>query len=102
MPTESLVFVVDDERGTADSFAAILRLVGFSAESFYDGETALQYAHKYPPTAVVSDIRMPVMDGFRLLKKMKKLCPTCKVVLISGNAGIVSAINEVRQSEPDV
>jgi FixJ family two-component response regulator len=88
---ETLIFVVDDERLIADTLGAILRIVGFTVECFYNAATALTRAMETPPTLLVSDIVMPGMDGFMLAERIKSICPKCRIVFVSGNACVVAA-----------
>ena len=65
------VLVVDDNVDAADSFAAILRLEGFSVEIAYDSHTAMKRAKEQLPAACLLDIGMPGMDGYELAAKIR-------------------------------
>jgi DNA-binding NtrC family response regulator len=90
------VFVVDDEANIADTLSLILRGVGFTVRTFYDGLTALEHAQHETPDFVISDIIMPKMDGFSLAVKLREQLPHCRVLLISGNAGYSTLLSEWR------
>ncbi len=80
------VFVVDDDPGTASNIAAILNAAGFQATAFTDAEKAMQAAESCCPSVLISDVVMPQMNGIQLAIKFKAACPTCKILLFSGNA----------------
>lgn len=93
----ALIFVVDDEPNIADTLGIILRKVGFTVRTFYDGLSALEYAQQETPDIVLSDIVMPRMDGLTLAAKLREQLPQCRVLLISGNATYSSLISEWRE-----
>jgi len=82
------VLVVDDEQVIADTLAIILRNAGFEALTAYSGETAVALARGFRPEAVISDILMPGMDGIEACSRILESYPECKVLLISGQAGV--------------
>ena len=65
------VLVVDDNRDSADTTAAILRLLGSEVEAAYSGNDALEIAKYFHPHVVLLDIAMPDMDGFKTLQRMR-------------------------------
>jgi PAS domain S-box-containing protein len=71
-PTEGRrVMVVDDNRDSADSTTAILRLLGHQVECAYTGESALELARHFLPEIVLMDLAMPGMTGFETLRLMR-------------------------------
>jgi CheY-like chemotaxis protein len=67
------VLVVDDNRDAADSTTAILRLLGYTVEAAYDGQTALAAAPRLKPHVVLLDLAMPGLDGFETRKLLAAL-----------------------------
>ena len=67
------VMVVDDNRDSADSATAILRLLGHDAECAYDGMQALEVASRFRAEVVLLDLAMPGLDGFETLKRLRAL-----------------------------
>jgi CheY-like chemotaxis protein len=92
------VFVVDDEANIADTLSLILRRVGFTVHTFYDGQTALEHAQRETPDIVLSDIVMPKMDGLELASKLREQFPHCRILLVSANA-CYSALLSKQESE---
>jgi PAS domain S-box-containing protein len=65
------IMVVDDNRDSADTTMAILRLLGNEVEAAYSGSGAVELATHYTPNVVLLDIAMPDMDGFETLKRLR-------------------------------
>ncbi len=84
--TSKIVFVVDDERAIADTLAMILRTLGYEVTAFYDAATALAKCEGVVPELVISDVFMPGMSGVEMAVQIEERHPTCKFLLISGNA----------------
>jgi CheY-like chemotaxis protein len=80
------VFVVDDEQVIAQTLAIILEQSGFSATAFFDPLQALIAAKVDIPDLLLSDVVMPQLSGIELAIRLKELCPSCKILLFSGQA----------------
>lgn len=80
------VMIVDDHPVVRDGLEAMLESVkGFSVcASFGDGESAASAIAKIQPDLVILDIRLPGMDGFATLKKMRRYIPDVKALLLAG------------------
>jgi CheY-like chemotaxis protein/two-component sensor histidine kinase len=65
------VLIVDDNRDSADTATAILRLLGNEVESAYSGSAALDVAAHFRPSVVLLDLAMPDMDGFETLRRLR-------------------------------
>lgn len=89
MPTidKRLVAIIDDEIDITDLFhdALCTKIDGISVVSFNDPVNALEHftANKKTYALVISDLRMPHMNGLELLKKIKKLNPKVRTILMS-------------------
>ena len=79
-----LIFVVDDEPSVADFVAFLLDLHGYKTAKFYDPLEALESAALREPHLLVSDFKMPEMDGLTLAKQVRDKHPDCKVLMMSG------------------
>ena len=88
------VLVVDDERLLADTTAAILRRAGFDAKTAYDAFGAMEMTASFHPDYLLTDIMMPMMNGVELAIAITKMYPTTKILLFSGQAGIVNILEE--------
>jgi CheY-like chemotaxis protein len=67
------VMVVDDNRDSADTTTAILRLLGNQVECAYSGLDALNLAQRFKAHVVLLDLAMPGMDGFAVLRELRKV-----------------------------
>ena len=80
------VLVVDDLEANVSALMGVLRLEGYEVLTAPNGRRALDMVMADKPDVVVSDVRMPVMDGFALCRAMKADPVTCliPVVLLTG------------------
>ena len=80
------ILLVDDEKQFVDTLAERLAMRGFSARVAYDGPQALK-AVEEPTDVIVLDLRMPGMDGFEVLRSVKKSSPQVQVIILTGHGG---------------
>lgn len=83
---EIKILLVDDEKQFVDTLAERLAMRGFSARVAYDGPQALK-AVEEPTDVIVLDLRMPDMDGFEVLRSVKKSNPQVQVIILTGHGG---------------
>lgn len=83
------VLVVDDEPDIVILLAKFLRNSGYDVESAANGREAFEKIQAWHPDLVISDVQMPVWDGFKLLKSLEELPQQIKtpVLIISGYVG---------------
>jgi DNA-binding NtrC family response regulator len=79
------VLLVDDEREFVESLSERLQLRKMKAEVAYDGEQALKAIEEGAPDVMVLDLRMPGIDGMKVLRQVKKKHPDVKVVVLTGH-----------------
>jgi len=65
------VLIVDDNRDAADSLAYLLQLLKYDVQVAYDGLSGLRLAHERAPDCLISDIRMPGLDGYELAEAVR-------------------------------
>jgi CheY-like chemotaxis protein len=97
----SSVFVVDDEPLIASTTAKILQNSGYDARSFVNPLEALQSAQAVGPDLVIADVFMLELSGIDLAIRLKELCPTCKVLLFSGQAETQDLLEAARRHGHD-
>ena len=83
---EIKILLVDDEKQFVDTLAERLAMRGFSARVAYDGPQDLK-AVEEPTDVIVLDLRMPGMDGFEVLRSVKKSNPQVQVIILTGHGG---------------
>lgn len=91
------VLVVDDEHLVADTITEILELYNFRAFAAYGGRSALELARKIEPDYLLTDVKMPEINGVELAIAVKNLLPSTKIFLFSGHAGVSRILSEARQ-----
>ena len=90
------VLVADDERVIADTLAIILTQAGFEAIAAYSGEEVVQTANAFQPDILVTDVVMAGMNGIEAAIQVREMLPSCKVVLLSGQAVAADLLDEAR------
>jgi CheY-like chemotaxis protein len=90
----SSVLVVDDEKLIVDTMVEILEGAGFEVIGAYDGMTALERVARRRPDYLLSDVLMPQMNGVELAIAIRKMYPTTRIMLFSGQAGISEILLE--------
>jgi DNA-binding NtrC family response regulator len=101
METLTRVLIVDDQINTCKSIQAILKKSGYSAEYTLNGPEAIRRIQEGHFDIVISDIRMPGMDGIQLLENLKKIQPSLVVIMITGYATIKSAVEAIQKGAYD-
>ena len=82
------ILLVDDEVQFVDTLAERLGMRGFTARVAYNGPDALrEVSEGTPPDVIVLDLRMPGMDGFEVLRSVKKSNPQVQVIILTGHGG---------------
>jgi len=81
------VLVVDDEENQRAGLAKMIQPWGFEVETAFDGQDALEKVSQKPPHVMITDLMMPRMDGFELLKRLgsQNTLPTTIVLTAFGN-----------------
>lgn len=78
------ILVVDDEPVVAETLGIILRQEGYEVETFTFPESALESLREKPADIVLTDMRMPKMNGIELADRISDLWPACRIVILSG------------------
>jgi DNA-binding NtrC family response regulator len=95
------ILIVDDEPLITRSLSEVLALSGYSVTTACDGKEALELLKKYMMDIVITDIRMPDIDGISLLKNIKITSPETPVILMTGYGSIESAVEAMRYGAYD-
>jgi two-component system phosphoglycerate transport system response regulator PgtA len=92
----AVVILIDDDADVRESAQKILTRSGLPCQVFPSSEQALEVIHRDWPGVVLSDVRMPGMNGERLLDELRKLDEQLPVILMTGHGDIPMAIRAVR------
>ena len=90
--TEGMVWVVDDDRSIRFVLRKALERAGIPSRAFERAEDVLEALHEERPDVLVSDIRMPGMDGTSLLEEVKRRQPTLPVIIMTAYSDVESAV----------
>lgn len=91
------VLLIDDDLAMRQSTEQALELSGHRVRAFASAEAALEVAGPGLNGVVVTDIRMPGMDGMTLLQRLGELDPELPVILITGHAEVALAVEAMRR-----
>jgi CheY-like chemotaxis protein len=78
-----LVLVIDDSGDTREVYAVLLRLEGFSVEGASDGREGLRKAAELRPDIIITDLSMPVMDGWQTIRRLRADERTRRIPIIA-------------------
>ncbi|HBM58302.1 sigma-54-dependent transcriptional regulator [Salipiger marinus] len=90
------IAIVDDEKDMRQSISQWLALSGYDTETFSSAEEALGALGPDYPGIVISDIRMPGMDGIQFLKKLMGSDSALPVIMITGHGDVPMAVEAMR------
>lgn len=91
------VLVVDDERIIADTVREILESVGFDVAVAYSGWEALEKVSRFKPDQLLTDVKMPGMNGVELAIAIRMMYPTTKILLFTAQAGVSELVMEAEK-----
>jgi DNA-binding NtrC family response regulator len=95
------IAIVDDEKDMRQSISQWLALSGFDTETYSSAEEALKGLGNDFPGIVVSDIKMPGMDGMQFLRKLKGVDSSLPVIMITGHGDVPMAVEAMRMGAFD-
>lgn len=87
------VWIVEDDNSIRWVLDKALHKAGLQVSLYTDGDTAWQALQHAQPDAILSDIRMPGIDGIRLLKKIRAAFPALPVIIMTAHADLDSAVS---------
>jgi DNA-binding NtrC family response regulator len=90
------ILVVDDDVELADTLTDYLSEHGYSVTKAYDGREALMRLREGDFHLVITDLKMPEIDGIELLQMVKKIDPKVTVVVITGYGTVESAVQAIK------
>jgi two-component system nitrogen regulation response regulator GlnG len=90
--TNTTVWVVDDDKSIRWVVEKALNAESITTESFAEGDSVLNRLEHTRPTAIISDIRMPGIDGLKLLKRIIEKHPDLPVIITTAHSDLDSAV----------
>jgi two-component system KDP operon response regulator KdpE len=101
MADPARILVVDDERATRVTLAEILELEGYEVTAVGGGQEAVTRMEKESFDLLLTDLRMPDMDGLEVVAAARQLAPKTVIILLTAHATLDSAIHALRQGAHD-
>ena len=95
------ILLVDDEKDIRDVLNLTLTDMGYEVFEAEDGDAALRVFQDVWPPIVLTDIKMPNMDGIELLQKIKHENPEAEVVMITGHGDMDLAVKSLKYEATD-
>lgn len=96
-----MILIVDDEQEIRESLSLVLTEEGFLCDTADNGETALEMLENTNYDIVISDLKMPKLDGLTLLKKTREIAPDSFVIMITSYGSTESAVDSLRNGAVD-
>jgi DNA-binding NtrC family response regulator len=91
------VLVVDDEPNARSALAALLSEEGYTTETAADGAKALALLEPFDPDVVLTDLKMPVLDGLGLLEQGRAHAPHAAFVVMTAFGSIDTAVHAIKR-----
>lgn len=90
------VWIVDDDSSIRFVLDKALSQEGYETRTFEDGESVLLALHKDMPDIIISDIRMPGIDGLQVLQEVHKINSNIPVIITTAHSDLTSAVNSYK------
>lgn len=95
------VLIVDDDAALRTVLSAMLKQEGFRPLVASNGREAMRVLETRAVDAVISDVRMPLMDGMALLDAARALAPTLPIIILTGHGDVPLAVEAVKRGATD-
>jgi len=101
MTDKTVIHVIDDDAAMRDSLAFLLDVNGFQPQVYESADAFLGAADRAALDCVISDIRMPGLNGIELVRKLKGEGSSCPVILITGHGDVALAVEAMKAGAVD-
>ncbi|RMH42647.1 MAG: sigma-54-dependent Fis family transcriptional regulator [Deltaproteobacteria bacterium] len=101
MNVKGRILVVDDEANARTALAELLKDEGYDVETAADAFKALGKVDSFGPHLVVTDLKMPGMDGLDLLAKLRERGEPCEIVVMTAFGAVDTAVEAMRRGAAD-
>ena len=98
---ETIVYVVDDDDAARDSLAFLLKSAKLPVATFDSGDAFLAKLPDIAGGCVITDIRMPGINGIELLKRLRKMPDPPSVIVITGHGDVPLAVEAMKHGAAD-
>ncbi len=101
MDNQIRILVVDDEPKICHLIEELLKLEGYQIDVSFSGIEALQMIKRYNYQMLLTDLKMPGIDGLELIQKARELNPEIRTIMITGYATVETAVQSLRHGVDD-
>jgi two-component system, NtrC family, response regulator len=101
MSKKGRIVVIDDEVNAATALETLLAEDGYAVAKAHDGLAGLALIEKEEPDIVLTDLRMPELDGIQLLTRVKQIRPDCMVILMTAYGTVKTAVKAMKLGAED-
>lgn len=101
MAEKNSILVIDDEKRMCDSIKVLLSNIGYEVDTAENGRVGIDRLKAREFGLVITDLMMPELDGFAVMKYIKENCPNTLVIVITGYASVESAVRAIRSGAYD-
>ncbi len=101
MSSKGRIVVIDDEVNAAAALETLLKEDGYDVARPHEARTGLQLVERHDPDLVLTDLRMPGMDGIELMAKIKELRPETMVILMTAYGTVKTAVKAMKLGAED-
>src|SRR5260370_8008867 len=101
MPSKGKVYVIGDDEAMRDSLNLLLESAGFDVAFFENALNFLDALSELEFGCVVSDVRMPGLDGIELLKRMKTRYGAFPIIIMTGHGDVPLAVEAMKLGAAD-
>lgn len=95
------IAIVDDEPIIRSLLERLLKLAGYETTAYPDGEAALDACQKGAFDLLITDLRMPGINGFELMENLKSSKPCLPVIILTAHGDVDTAIEALRRKACD-
>jgi two-component system response regulator FixJ len=101
MPQDRLIYIVDDDDAVRDSLSLLLESSGHKVTAFEAAAAALAACAAHRPDCVITDVRMPEMDGLEFQERLRRDGIETPVIVMTGHADVPLAVRAMKAGAVD-
>ncbi len=90
------ILIADDDKAQCELLSDLLSSQGYQTGTAYDGVDALEKFETFDPNVIITDLRMPRMDGFELISELRRRGLATPVIVLTGFGNVEKAVSIVR------
>jgi two-component system, LuxR family, response regulator FixJ len=101
MANEPVIHVVDDDEAIRDSMMFLLETAGYAATPYSTAEAFLNAAEELPDGVLITDVRMPGINGLELVQRLRDMAFSLPIIMITGHGDIPLAVEAMKAGVVD-